>query len=239
MQQTSTSFNLPTRLFQAAAVAVIAAVSLMAGLIISSTGAGAQSGTVVDTAYTAVTPCASFDSRTDTGALAGQYTHLESRTFQITGTAPADQQAGVDCGVPAGADAVLVNIVAIQPATGGNLRAFATGDTGTGGVVNYSPVTPAGQANTASDAFSSVTGGRNNTATGTDSLVSGGFNNQATATNSVVSGGDTNIASGTEATVTGGVLNQASGNNSTVSGGRDRSVTGIDDWQAGSLFESN
>ena len=142
MQQTSISFNVPTRLFQAAAVAVIAAVSLMAGLIISSTGAGAQSGTVVDTAYTAVTPCASFDSRTDTGALAGQYTHLESRTFQITGTAPADQQAGVDCGVPAGADAVLVNIVAIQPATGGNLRAFATGDTGTGGVVNYSPVSP-------------------------------------------------------------------------------------------------
>ncbi len=54
----------------------------------------------------------------------------------------AVQQGGVDCGVPAGAKAVLINVVAIQADTIGNLRAFATGDSGSGGIVNYSPVTP-------------------------------------------------------------------------------------------------
>lgn len=134
--------NVPVRPLQALAAIVTVTVGVLVGILISTGPAGAQAATVVDTSYTAITPCASFDSRTDTGGLASTYAHGETRTFQITGVAPSDQQAGVNCGVPAGADAVLLNVVAIQPTQGGNLRAFATGDTGTGGIVNYSPVTP-------------------------------------------------------------------------------------------------
>ncbi len=123
-------------------------VLIVASVVFGGLGAVALSAAVTqaaveDTAYTAVTPCASFDSRTDSGALAGKYTHDEARTFQITGPASSDQQGGVDCGVPTGADAVLINIVGIQADAVGNLRAYATGDTGTGGVVNYAKFTTA------------------------------------------------------------------------------------------------
>ena len=114
---------------------------LFVGLGAIALSAAMTQAAVEDTAYTAVTPCASFDSRTDTGALAGKYVHDEARTFQITGAAPAAQQGGVDCGVPTGADAVLLNIVGIGADAVGNLRAYATGDTGTGGVVNYNRFT--------------------------------------------------------------------------------------------------
>ena len=139
---TTVTFTVSQRVLKYAAGLGLVLVGLAIGMVINAQTATAQAGAVEDTAYTAITPCASFDSRTDTGALAGQYSNLEVRDFQITGTAPGSQQGGVNCGVPADADAVLVNIVAISPTTGGNFRAFATGDTGTGGVVNYAAVSP-------------------------------------------------------------------------------------------------
>ena len=139
---TTVTFTVNERVLKYATGLVLVLLGLAIGMIINAQTATAQAGAVEDTAYTAITPCASFDSRTDTGGLAGQYSHFEVRDFQITGTAPAAQQFGINCGVPADADAVLVNIVAIAPTTGGNFRAFATGDTGTGGVVNYAAVSP-------------------------------------------------------------------------------------------------
>lgn len=98
--------------------------------------------------YAPINPCAIFDTRTGQGATGG---FLGSRssgstnetTYQITG-APATAQGGVvgGCDIPAGTQAVLVNLVAIQPAGPGNFRAFATGTSPTGGVVNFQLLSP-------------------------------------------------------------------------------------------------
>lgn len=82
----------------------------------------------------------------------------------------------------------------------------------------------AGNQNSISAPFASVTGGAANTASGMNSSVSGGFEN---------------IASGDSSSVSGGFANTASGENSSVSGGTGRSASDIDDWAAGSLLEDN
>jgi hypothetical protein len=95
----------------------------------------------------------------------------------------------------------------------------------------------AGAVNTISAAFASVSGGTRNTASGLASSVSGGDENTASANYSNVSGGDENTASGSWSSVSGGYRNTANGVTSTIGGGTNRSVTGNDDWRAGSLFE--
>lgn len=65
----------------------------------------------------------------------------------------------------------------------------------------------AGEENTISGAFASVSGGAGNTASGGNSSVSGGF------------------------------LNTASGGGASVSGGAARSAPGVIDWVAGGLFQ--
>jgi hypothetical protein len=99
--------------------------------------------------YSPVNPCAAFDSRSGQGA-SGSFAGLRdggaATTYQVAGTAlPADQGGGHggSCGVPDGAAAVLVNLVAIGPAVPGNLRAYATGTTPTGGILNFAPLSPA------------------------------------------------------------------------------------------------
>ena len=110
--------------------------------------------------------------------------------------------------------------------------------------------------NTASGLQSSVSGGAGNTASGPHSSVSGGAVNTAIGGSSSVSGGGDNEASGPQSSVSGGFNNTASGFLSSVSGGRqctvnvngfyasvsgglNRSVSGEDDWAAGSLFEDD
>lgn len=74
--------------------------------------------------YVPVTPCAASDSRPNQGAL-GQYVGPFGPddpvpAIDVVGTFSGEQGGGVNsCGVPAGADAVLVNVVAINP-TGGS-----------------------------------------------------------------------------------------------------------------------
>lgn len=118
----------------------------------------------------------------------------------------------------------------------------------------------AGNMNTISGAFASVTGGSANIASGANSSVSGGFQNQAAGGNSSVSGGSLNIAgdtvngggnyssisgglantaSGDYSSVSGGSANTASGENSSVSGGNSRSAIDIDDWVAGGMTQDN
>lgn len=97
--------------------------------------------------YNSVNPCAVFDTRpsqSPTGGFAGQRVAGTATTYQVTGSATTGQ-GGVSggCGVPGGASAVLINLVGISPESVGNLRAYATGSTPTGGVVNFANLTPA------------------------------------------------------------------------------------------------
>lgn len=96
--------------------------------------------------YQPVNPCAAFDSRTDegaTGSFLGQREAGSATTYVVTGIVPTAQGGnGGDCGVPSGATAVLINLVAIQPGAAGNFRAYATGTTPTGGVLNFAPLAP-------------------------------------------------------------------------------------------------
>ncbi|MDJ0867908.1 MAG: hypothetical protein QNK03_17520 [Myxococcota bacterium] len=87
----------------------------------------------------------------------------------------------------------------------------------------------AGQRNTISEAFASVSGGRDNTASGPWSSVSGGLNNTASGSRSSVSAGNGNTASGPFSSVSGGSGNTASGSTSSVSGGRNNTA-GIGAW---------
>lgn len=93
--------------------------------------------------------CAAFDTRNIGGAVgdfSGRRLAGEGgvTTYQISGIA-LEQQGGLPggCGVPADASAVLINLVAIDPLQVGNLRAYPSGSTPTGGVLNFGPTTPA------------------------------------------------------------------------------------------------
>ena len=87
-------------------------------------------------------------------------------------------------------------------------------------------------------ASASVSGGYYNTANGFYSSVSGGGYNTASVPYASVSGGYYNTAGGNYSSVSGGYKNVANGAYSSVSGGLG-SVIGMDDWRAGSLFETN
>lgn len=90
--------------------------------------------------------CAAFDTRPGFGAsgdFLGKRASGSATTYQVTGTVPAAQGGnGGDCGVPDGARSVLINLVAIQPEVVGNFRAYATGSSPTGGVLNFAPLSP-------------------------------------------------------------------------------------------------
>ncbi len=83
-----------------------------------------------------------------------------------------------------------------------------------------------GTLNTASGAEASVSGGQGNTASDDQASVSGGFENTASGLFASVSGGDTNTASGDGASVSGGRLNTASGRFASLSGGNDNTASG-------------
>ncbi len=96
--------------------------------------------------YTPINACAAFDSRPGQGAsggFLGQRNDGSATTYQITGTTSGQGGIGGGCGIPAGADAVLINLVSIQAGAVGNFRAYATGSSPTGGVLNFAPTTPA------------------------------------------------------------------------------------------------
>lgn len=95
----------------------------------------------VEKQFVPVTACAVFDTRFGSayGAPANGNSTL---TAQITGPIPASNtnescaQGGV---VPANATGVMVNLIAVQPTRGGNMRISASGTTANGGVVNFGP----------------------------------------------------------------------------------------------------
>ena len=102
---------------------------------------------------------------------------------------------------------------------------------------NYASILT-GTNNLVSGFYATVTGGFENKATGEGSSVSGGAFNQATGQYSSVTGGRAGIANGQHSSISGGDSNTALGTSSVVSGGRLRTVNGVFDWRAGTLFET-
>ena len=119
------------------------AVLLAAGVALAGS-AGAQPGDDaqaaalgepgVDLVFTPLAPCRIIDTRAAGGAIAAGAT----RDFDVAG-ALSGQGGAPDCGVPEGrASAVAVNLVAVNPAGAGNLRAWAFGQpVPTASVINY------------------------------------------------------------------------------------------------------
>ena len=102
--------------------------------------------------YHAVNPCAGFDSRANqgsTGFFQGLRFGGQATTYQITGDFPTGQGGDNNetaptrnCGVPTGASAVLVNLVAVNISANGNFRAYATNTTPSGGLLNFAALSP-------------------------------------------------------------------------------------------------
>ncbi len=86
----------------------------------------------------------------------------------------------------------------------------------------------------AEGSYSSICGGRANRAYGDWSVVVGGNTN--TAGNTALGAGD---ADNRHSVVVGGQFNETHGQYSVVSGGQSRIATGIHDWRAGTLVETN
>jgi hypothetical protein len=88
----------------------------------------------VDLVFTPIAPCRIIDTRSAGGPIAAGTT----RDFDVAG-ALSGQGGAADCGVPEGrATAVAVNLVAVNPAGAGNLRAWAFGQAvPTASVINY------------------------------------------------------------------------------------------------------
>ena len=96
-----------------------------------------------------------------------------------------------------------------------------------------------GVSNTASGWKSTVSGGDGNEATNYYSVVSGGYRNTANAIGSTVSGGQVNTTSSTNSTVGGGAYNIASGGYSTVPGGYYNYAVGQNAFAAGRKAKAN
>ena len=91
----------------------------------------------------------------------------------------------------------------------------------------------AGNKNTISGPYTSISGGFNNSASGVTSSISGGLNNKASNIGASVSGGEQNTASSIGSSVSGGKLNIASGSGASISGGSDNTADGDDSSVSG------
>ena len=89
--------------------------------------------------YTPVTPCRIIDTRLAGGPLTPGF----PRSFFVTGTAGFETQGGLagGCGVPTSATSAVINLVALDAAGPGNLRAFAYGQTAPlASVINFATI---------------------------------------------------------------------------------------------------
>ena len=92
-------------------------------------------------------------------------------------------------------------------------------NTGTAGFV-------AGQGNSVTANYASVSGGISNTASGANAAINGGNGNNATASFAAIGGGSTNYATGDNSTVGGGEINVAEGKYSSIGGGMNNRTRG-------------
>ncbi|MEL6984201.1 MAG: hypothetical protein AAFO29_17375, partial [Actinomycetota bacterium] len=92
--------------------------------------------------YNGLTPCAAADSRTNqgaTGSFAGPFAAGAAYPdVDVVGAFPAGQGGGnTNCGVPAGADAVMINLVSVAGTGGQGFLSAASG-----GLNPFEPMTP-------------------------------------------------------------------------------------------------
>jgi hypothetical protein len=100
------------------------------------------------------------------------------------------------------------------------------GNFGTGNLNSGTYAFVAGQNDSASGNYSTISGGHTNTASGYASSVDGGYHNTAGGYAATVNGGEYNTASNGTATVGGGYSNEASGLSATSSGGQSNIASG-------------
>jgi len=100
------------------------------------------------------------------------------------------------------------------------------GNFGSGNVNTGTYAFVAGQNDTASGDWSTVSGGYINTASGVRATVGGGYNNTASGERATVGGGGSNRADTLYATVSGGSSNAASGIDASVGGGHSNEANG-------------
>ncbi len=100
-----------------------------------------------------------------------------------------------------------------------DLRVYGKGRIGLGNSNAGNAAFVAGEANTASANYSSVSGGADNSATGVCAHISGGGENRAAGDYSTVGGGGMNYASGGRSAVVGGSDNEAYGLCAAIGGG--------------------
>jgi hypothetical protein len=101
-----------------------------------------------DLLFVPLPPCRIIDTRSSSG---GKMAAGETRNFQVAGTTEFGPQGGTlgGCGVPAGsaepaAAAIMVNLVAVDPAGKGNLAAWAFGQPAPSAAsINYALLNPA------------------------------------------------------------------------------------------------
>ncbi|MFK7920235.1 MAG: reprolysin-like metallopeptidase [Ilumatobacter sp.] len=99
--------------------------------------------------FTPIVACSAFDSRSgqgSTGGFAGLRSAASTTTYDVTVVIPSAQGgagAGTDCGIPADAEAVLINLVGVNTVGAGNLRISASETQATGGVLNFRDLSPA------------------------------------------------------------------------------------------------
>ena len=117
-----------------------------------------------------------------------------------------------------------ISLSDLNAVMGGAGESVMVAGSGTGSIVGL----PTANTNTASGAYSVISGGKNNTASGDYATVNGGFSNVASGLYSVVGGGGLptkyaglpgNTAAGDFSTVSGGLTNTANGVYSVVAGG--------------------
>ncbi|HEX6739657.1 MAG TPA: hypothetical protein VF310_15360, partial [Vicinamibacteria bacterium] len=91
--------------------------------------------TDADLVYTPVAPCRIVDTRIGGGIIAGG----TQRSFRATGSGFTGQGGSAgSCGIPVGATAVFINMVAVNPAGPGDFRVFpAGGSLPTASILNY------------------------------------------------------------------------------------------------------
>ena len=115
-------------------------------ILTSSAGSPASAAPAPDSAYTAVTPCVVFDSRVTQGAggsFLGPINGGQAVTYLVEQLFPAGQGGGnTDCGIPKEANAVEINVVAVNALNEGNLKVTDGSPVSSGGLVNYNNLTP-------------------------------------------------------------------------------------------------
>ncbi|MBM3331867.1 hypothetical protein FJY68_08465 [candidate division WOR-3 bacterium] len=109
----------------------------------------------------------------------------------------------------------LTGALAVQ----GDLRVYGKGRIGTGNSNAGKAAFAAGEGNTASANYSSVSGGADNTSSGLYAHIGGGGENRVAGDYASVGGGVTNYASGARSSVSGGSDNEAYGLYGAIGGG--------------------